>query len=167
VLGEFLFMKFPFIRLLSSTVAILLLTSCERETSSVSSVNPDPASDTAAWYPVQEVLKAHVNAMNREDLPSFMSYLHPEHEGYLSTQAAARQLFGQYELSTTLEMAEPVVISEGQAKVKFVQVTKKINGPEFRDNRVTGIHTLRKDNGLWKIYSTESSEVIYLDQAKG
>jgi uncharacterized membrane protein len=48
--------------------------------------------------------------------------------------------------------------------VKYVQITKKVSGPAFRDNKVTGIHILKKSDGKWKIYNTEIKDVKYLDQ---
>ena len=49
------------------------------------------------------------------------------------------------------------------ATIFFVLTTKKINGPTFRDNRVTGTMYLRKVDGAWKIYDQKISNVEYLD----
>ena len=67
-------------------------------------------------------------------------------------------------LRAALEKAEPVVLTEGEAKVKFVHLTEKLSGPAFRNNRITGTHILRKDGGVWKVFSTIQDSVDYLDK---
>jgi hypothetical protein len=54
-------------------------------------------------------------------------------------------------------------MDDREAKVRFSQVTRKISGPEFRDNRVSGVHVLRKLNGEWKLFDTERIKVDYLE----
>ncbi|MDB6070299.1 MAG: hypothetical protein JWL81_1470, partial [Verrucomicrobiales bacterium] len=92
-------------------------------------------------------------------------YIHPDNPKYSETESATRKLFDEYELKTTLEKAEDTSVTDGEAKIKFVQLTQKVTGPAFRDNRVTGVHTLRQDKGVWKIFATEASGVVYLDGA--
>lgn len=46
-----------------------------------------------------------------------------------------------------------------EAHVRFVQVTRKESGPEFRDNRIDGTHILRPSDGDWKIWTTETESV--------
>jgi hypothetical protein len=53
--------------------------------------------------------------------------------------------------------------SDTQATVAFVLTTRKINGPAFRNNRVTGTMYLRKVGSAWKIYDQKVSNVEYLD----
>jgi hypothetical protein len=49
-----------------------------------------------------------------------------------------------------------------EARVRFVQVTRKESGPEFRDNRIEGTHVLRRSEDDWKIWNTETENVEYL-----
>ena len=151
--------KLNYLLPLAAWPAAALLASCERE--NVVRVE----TTLPAWPPVEMALKAQINAMNGEDLPAFMSYLHPDNVAFKSAESTTRQLFNDYELRTVLEKTEAVSLTEGEAKVKFTQLTQKLSGPEFRDNRVTGLHTLRKDHGVWKIFATEADGVVYLDAA--
>ena len=50
-----------------------------------------------------------------------------------------------------------------EAKIEFVQITSKLKGPEFKNNKATGVHTLKKDGDSWKIYSTEMTDVQFLN----
>lgn len=138
-----------------------LTTSCEKKTTVVAVEGSAPVLLTA----VEQSIQSQVEALNREDLPAYMSYLHPDNVGFAEAEVATRKLFADYELKTTLEKLEPVTVTDGEAKIKFTQLTQKVTGPAFRDNRVTGVHTLRKDAGLWKIYATAADGIVYLDGA--
>jgi xanthine dehydrogenase molybdenum-binding subunit len=47
--------------------------------------------------------------------------------------------------------------------VRVTQVTRKVSGPAFRDNRATLLHALRKSGGQWKFYNTVVLKIEYLD----
>ena len=116
------------------------------------------------WPSVEESLRSQVDALNREDAAAYMSYIHPDSPDFASTREKVEKLFVEYDLKHTLEKAEPVVLTEGEAKVKFVHLTEKLSGPAFRNNRITGTHILRKDGGVWKVFSTIQDSVDYLDK---
>lgn len=117
------------------------------------------------WPSVEEVLRSQISALNREDVAAYMSYIHPESPDYSSTRDKIEKVFLDYDLKHTLEKAEPVTLTDGEAKVHFVQLTEKLSGPAFRNNRMTGTHILRKDGGVWKIFSTVQDSLDYLDPA--
>jgi hypothetical protein len=50
-----------------------------------------------------------------------------------------------------------------EAAVHFVQITRKVSGPAFRDNRVEGEHLLHKKDGKWLVYDTRADKIDYLD----
>ena len=117
------------------------------------------------WPAVEGSVKSQLSALNREDIAGYMSYIHPASPDSLATRDKLAATFLEYDLKTTLEKAEPVTLTDGEAKVRFVQLTEKLSGPAFRKNRVTGIHILRKDGGVWKIFSTIQESLDYLDPA--
>ncbi|HEX2749813.1 MAG TPA: hypothetical protein VHM91_17525 [Verrucomicrobiales bacterium] len=120
--------------------------------------------DTALiWPAVEEAVREQVKALNKEDVDLYMSYIHRDNPGYGTTKDQVIDLFEKYDLRTTLEKIEPVTITEDEAKVSFVQLTEKISGPAFSNNRTTGTHTLRKDDGKWKIFSSEARSVTAVD----
>ena len=103
---------------------------------------------------VLAVVRANVEAINRKDLVALVDLIHPESRGRQELKDTAKFLFQSYELRCTLERATIESMDEREARVRFSQVTRKISGPEFKNNRVSGIHVLRKFNGQWKLFDT-------------
>ncbi len=95
-----------------------------------------------------------------EDLNGYMWTLHPDAPGLDETQAQMAMLFQDFDLAYNIEEWEIQSINSQSARVRVVQTTVKIAGPDpFRDNRLEAVHTLRKDStGAWKIFSTELRE---------
>ncbi len=92
-----------------------------------------------------------------------MSTIHPESESFETTENLLKQLFKVYDLNYKIEKLEVVDENDQEAVVNFTQVTTKINGPDFKDNRIRGTHILRKDGDSWKIFSTKITETEYLN----
>jgi hypothetical protein len=93
-----------------------------------------------------------------------MATIDPEVPSFAATKAMIEDLFIKFKLHYTLEKLEVQSITEDEAKVHFIQRTEKVSGPAFRNNRIDGIHTLKKTNGAWKIFSTQLNKLDYLDQ---
>jgi hypothetical protein len=113
---------------------------------------------------VTSVIYENLNAMEKRDLQSFMATIHEQSPVIAQTEQMALQLLNTYELSCELKDVKVIEKSDQEARVKYVQITKKVSGPEFRNNKVTGIHILKKSDGKWKIYNTEIKDIKYLDQ---
>lgn len=111
---------------------------------------------------VKQVLSDQLDFLRNEDLEGVMSTMHPESPVYSQTRAIVEQVFELYDLEYDLESVEVVEMSDNQAKLRAVQVTRKVSGPELADTRVTAIHTIRKTGSGWKLYEsqTESSETL-------
>jgi hypothetical protein len=109
------------------------------------------------------VLIENVRAANAEDLDRYMATIHPNSPLYTTTKDLLEDAFKTYDLGYELTRAEVVEQSDTQATVAFVLTTRKINGPAFRNNRVTGTMYLRKVGSAWKIYDQKVSNVEYLD----
>ena len=149
---------------------LAVLASCEKKEAKVL-VETDSGNVVAVkasevvWPSVEETVKSQLSALNREDVAGYMSYIHPDSPGALATRDNLAATFREYDLKTTLEKLEPVTLNDGEAKVHFVMLTEKLSGPAFRNNRVTGTHILRKDGGVWKVFSTVQDRLDYLDPA--
>ena len=91
----------------------------------------------------------------------------PEAPGYQDTQSQATLLFRDLDLSYDIEEWEILSITPDSARIRVVQVTRKIAGSQpFLDNRLEAIHRLRKNSaGEWKIYASEINQdnIEYLD----
>ncbi len=112
----------------------------------------------------EDVINANAEFMNAKDLDGMMSTIHPESPNYPAVESMAKLIFERYDLKYSIENLKILEENDNDAKVEFTQVTKKIKGPEFKDNRTIGIHTLKKDGDSWKIYSTEMTKITFLDK---
>ncbi len=73
-------------------------------------------------------------------------------------------MFQVVDLKCTLTDLHVVTASADEAQVGFVQKTEKTGGEgQFQDNIVRGIHTLKLDDGKWKIFDTKRTSVTGLD----
>jgi hypothetical protein len=111
----------------------------------------------------EEVIQANIDYMNSEDLDGVMSTIHPESPSFNTTENLAKQLFKIYDLNYKIEKVEVTSESDQEATVNFTQLTTKISGPQFRNNRIQGTHTVRKDGDSWKLYSTKILNTEFLN----
>ena len=112
----------------------------------------------------ESLINANAEYMNEEDLEGVMTTVHPKSPNYAATEAMAKQIFDRYDLNYKIENIKVLEENDKEAKVEFTQVTTKIKGKDFKNNKATGIHTLRKDGNSWKVYSTEMTNVEFLDK---
>jgi hypothetical protein len=112
----------------------------------------------------ESLIKANAEYMNEEDLEGVMTTVHPKSPNYAATEAMAKQIFDRYDLNYKIENIKVLEENDKEAKVEFTQVTTKIKGKDFKNNKATGIHTLKKDGDSWKVYSTEMVNVEFLDK---
>jgi len=134
----------------ASLAALGLVSGCER----VSKADEDAAVAS---------VRANTEAMNRADLEGAMAAIHPKSPSYDRSRAQTETILEQFKLACTLEDAKVEKSTAEGILVRFVLVTRKVSGDEdFPDNRVTGLHLLKRDGAAWKIWSTQvlSSEKL-------
>jgi len=110
----------------------------------------------------EAAIKANAEFMNEENFDGVMSTIHPESQSYKMTENLVKKIFETYDLSYKIEEIKVIEQKDEEAKVEFVQLTTKIKGPEFKNNRTYGIHTLKLDGDSWKIFSTEVTDLKFL-----
>jgi hypothetical protein len=110
------------------------------------------------------VVRTQLDALNRQNLNTSMDSIHPSSPMFQSTKEFGETLFKNYKLRFTLQNLVLESITADTAKVRFTQITRKISGPEFQNNRLTGVHTLKKHQGKWKIYDSKTIKIEYLDK---
>lgn len=108
------------------------------------------------------LLHRQLELLEEENIGGFLATLHPDSPRYADTRAAIEPVFELYELDFELESVEVLTIDAGEARLRAVQVTRKVSGPELADTRLTAVHTLRKTSNGWKLYDSavESTEVL-------
>ena len=102
-------------------------------------------------------------AAQNEDVKTFMDTLDPESPLYAASRQIMHNLVQQYDLNYEILTVKVVKKTNTEAKVRVTMVTKKVSGPEFRDNRMIAVNDLVKRNGKWKISSTTIEQITYLN----
>lgn len=110
------------------------------------------------------VLEENMDTFHNKDLEAHMKTIHSESPAYDVTERDVKSLMDLYTLKMELLGTEVIEKTEKIAKVAYTQRTTKLAGPEFQNNEVTGVHTLRPENGEWKIVSTVIETTVYLDE---
>jgi uncharacterized protein YchJ len=113
-----------------------------------------------------ECVRANLAAMEKGDVDAVMATIHPKSPAFLQTPQLVQSILAQYRLTYELETAEVEQATSEGIRVHFVQVTRKLEGPEeFPDNRVDGLHLLKRDGKAWKIWFTQVRTARTLDGA--
>lgn len=110
-----------------------------------------------------EVMRSQNEALNRKDADAYMATIHPDAPGFAATKGMSEQLFKTFDLRYTLEKTEVLSFGEEEATLYVIQLTEKVSGPDFRNNRYDAVHTLKKHNGEWKIFGSKINKVEFLD----
>lgn len=109
------------------------------------------------------VLEDNIQTMQDEDIDAYMETIHPDSPAYDTTEDLMEQM-AVYELDVEVSDLSVADKSEDEATVNFTQRSMKIEGPDYQNNEIKGVHTLKPDEGVWKIFGTEASEQIALDE---
>ncbi len=120
-------------------------------------------SNVEDYYTPESVIEANAKHMNEENFDAVMNTIHKDSPAFPATESMIKQLFDRYDLEYKIVGMKVSEENDTEAKVEFVQITNKLKGPEFKNNKATGIHTLKKDGDSWKIYSTETIDVQFLN----
>ncbi len=111
---------------------------------------------------IKDVIYKNIQAGNDEDVNEYMSTIDKGNKNYEHMEQMMNTIYSTYDLNYQIKDLKVTELNENEAKVQFVQITKKIKGPMFRDNRIEGVHTMRKTDGKWKIYDTKINKMEYL-----
>ena len=112
------------------------------------------------------VIEKNLQMSREENTEGFLETIHKEAPGYSTMKQGLEQMFNAYDFNYELKEADVLEKSRDEARIHFIQVTKKVSGPEFQDNEVEGIHTLKRSKGDWKILNTEVTNVRFLKDTK-
>lgn len=110
----------------------------------------------------EALVNANAEFMNQENFDGVMSTIHPQSPSYEMTEKMVKKIFEVYDLNYKIEKLKVLEKNDKEAKVEFIQVTTKLKGPDFKNNKTTGVHTLKMDGDSWKIFSTEVQDLEFL-----
>jgi hypothetical protein len=108
------------------------------------------------------VLERNIATMEDEDLTAHMETLHSGSPGYDETEGLLEDM-SVYTLDIQVSDMEVEEKPEEESRVFYKQTNIKVDGPEYENNEISGVHVLRPEDGNWKIYDTELVEYIALD----
>ena len=112
----------------------------------------------------KEVIQNNLKYIEEGNVDKYMSTMHPDSPVYERTEKVMEKVVETYDLDYKVKEAKVINKTKDEVQVEVVQITKKINGPQFRDNKTKAVHILRKnDKGQWKIYNTKINNIEYLN----
>jgi len=112
---------------------------------------------------VKDVIIKNTEAGNDEDVTAYINTMDKDNKNYEHLSDMMNTIFSTYDLNYQVKDMKVIELNNDEAKVQFVQITKKVKGPTFRDNRIEGVHILHKTDGEWKIYDTQIKKIDYLN----
>ena len=119
-------------------------------------------SDEAA---IRACTEKNIKATQDEDLAAYWETCKPASPLVKrQTKTALSIVFATYDLSVTLDSYKLISIDGNNAVVEIEMTTKKIRGPEFKDNQIKQRNNLKKIDGKWYIVSSEILSVNLLNE---
>ncbi len=111
---------------------------------------------------LRAVIRTNIHAWGSKNINLLRSTTHPESPLLETSDLMARYIFARYKLKYTVTKVTALKADEEEAEVEVHQTTEKIDGPAFRNNRAVVVHTLKKENGKWKMWSSEVTLLQFL-----
>jgi hypothetical protein len=149
-------MKSIFALLFAALLLPFMMGGCDKP------VTQGPAPDEKALF---QTIEDNAQAFNKKDVDGVMATVHPKMPHYGDLKEFMAQTFKEVTLKVTVSNLKVVTSSPEEARVSFKQQTEKVaDTGAVPLNIVEGIHTLRPDNGKWKIIATTNTNVVRLDQ---
>ncbi|MFP4441009.1 MAG: hypothetical protein ACLFVO_27555 [Chloroflexaceae bacterium] len=112
------------------------------------------------------VIYRNIAAANAEDMDAYMATIHPESPFYNSTERTIYWMFQNYDLDYHLSAVDLESQSDQEVRIAFKLFTRKLRGPEFRNNEITGVFILQPYNGTWKIYDQNVLDIEYKEELR-
>jgi len=117
-------------------------------------IEADPASLAADEAAIREFLYRNAAATGAEDLEAVLQQISPACVSYDEAKEVFQMLFQAYDLQYEIEEVVNINVQGTTASVEIIQVTRKVAGPAFNDNRARVLHDLVKEDGEWKVCSS-------------
>jgi hypothetical protein len=147
-------MKFIFAPLFAALLLPLIMGGCGKSAAQ----GPDPKV-------LFQVIEDNANAFNNKDVDGVMATVHPKTEHFADLQEFLANTFKEVTLKATVSDLKVVTSSPEEARVHFKETTDKVTGTGTVPlNVIEGVHTLRPDNGRWKIFGTVNTKITRADE---
>jgi ketosteroid isomerase-like protein len=144
--------------LLVAGVLLISILACSGSSQEVSEEEKAAALNVIEW---------NLYYLGTENLQGAMNTIHDEAPGRDEMWQTHQDIFANFNIQYVILESEILSIDSNTARVRVVQVTRKLSGDlPFRDNQAEAIHTLKKSaDGEWKLWASEivDGSVKYLD----
>ena len=148
----------PLRELLRSLLAVCLalgLASCDQKLTS----KRDPQEDA-----ILDTVRKQIQALNQRDAETALTYVHPNAPGINQTRVLTKKMVQEFELLYMIQKLNLDSVTGDEAKVNYTEIIQRVSGGDYRSNRVTGVHTLRKDGDTWRLFTNKVLSTEYLDK---
>jgi hypothetical protein len=158
---------FPFLMILMATLGYLfllpVLSSFGPLEKVISQFSPSQKYTSEEESAVLNAVYENIAAANSENIDRYMASLHSQSQNYEGTRERLEILYQDYDLTAIISEIELFRYTTAEARVHFTLETRKREGPDFRENRISGTFILRPEDGQWKLYDQVVSRFEYLD----
>ena len=125
---------------------------------------PPPENPAEEAKAISTVIYGQVSALNRRDIQGVLTALDPnDRQVQELTKQELLKNFQTSRVHITLEAAKLETLTADTATVRFTQLTRRVAGSAFRDNRVIGVYSMKKINGAWRILNMKPIDIQFMD----
>ena len=110
---------------------------------------------------IAELINSNLKAAQNEDLKEYMSAIHPGSPIYADTETFMKMIFDTYDLEYEVRDIKFIKIGKTEASASWFQRTVKVSGPEFKNLHATVVHTFKKHDGKWKMFTGQVKDLVY------
>ncbi|MEO7319808.1 MAG: hypothetical protein ABIZ56_12535 [Chthoniobacteraceae bacterium] len=111
-----------------------------------------------------ETVRRNVRSLQEEKVEEMMGTIHPRSPVFAATRATVTELVRDFDFTCELAALEVVGSRGGDLRVRFEQITERRKGDVIEPKtRLLGVHVLKKDGDVWKIYDTENISADLVD----
>ena len=125
--------------------------------SNLAFANPDIAKA------IEKSVRDNARFLQEENTEAAMSTIHSLSASYLPTQNVLPQLFDNYDLSYEIESITFIGYDGELAYARIKQLTRKISGAVFQDNKLDMLQVFKLEAGVWKVWSQANMSIEYLN----
>lgn len=138
----------------------------ENKTQQTATMKEEKESKLPSDKELTQVLKDSATSFEEQDIEKYMSLIHTESTNYDTTKEFLEQLFPTYKFDIELKDMKVVKKNKEEAHISYTQITKKIEGGEFKNNQIKGIQILKPENGKWKLYDQKVESNSFLNESE-
>ena len=111
---------------------------------------------------LKKAFEANLKYGETEDIAGIMTTIHSKSSAYASTKRIMTKMNKLYDLKYQVVSFKYIAVTGDYAITRVVQKTTKVKGPAFRDNIIDALQIFKKENGLWKIWTTSILSIKFL-----